>query len=137
VLKSARLLTLTGFRPPKLIGVIIETGRGFIADALGWPPHTRHIDYAPFANYYVWRGRKVQIAYGVVAPKIGEYGDSGIQITALVGGTQVTVNALGAAGTCVESSLRTDCPESFYNHIQQASSVPNGGVGKVIGIAVH
>lgn len=40
-----------------------------------------HLQLVPFAGAHVWRGRRVQILYGVVAGRIGEYADAGIRVT--------------------------------------------------------
>jgi hypothetical protein len=137
VLKSARLLTLKGFVRPRLAHLAIETGRLFDASGRGWPPRGPSPHLAVFNGARVWRHRRVQILYAVVAPRLGQYGDAGIQVTVLVGGTPVTVNVLSAAGTCIVKSLNFDCSNAFYNRVQNVSSVPGGGVGAVVGKPVR
>jgi hypothetical protein len=137
ILKSARLLSLKGFRPPRLVRVGIETSRAIVADGLGWPPGGYDHRLASFGGYQVLAGRRAQILYGVVAPSTGEYGDAGIQLTVVAGGSTVTVNVLSAAGTCVKRSLDINCPDRFYNRIQNVSRVPGGGVDAVVGPAVR
>ena len=123
ILKSATLLPLKDFRAPRLVHLAIEPTRGFLANDIGWPPqNSAHLHLAPFAGAHVWRGRRVQILYSVAAGKVGEYGDAGIRVTVLVGGTLATVDVLSAAGTCVRRSLSINCPDSFYNRIDTAGT---------------
>ncbi len=137
VLESARLLTLKGFRAPRLVRVGIEPYRGFIASDRDWPPDNYPHPVLSLAGFRLHTGRRAQILYGVVTPRTGEYGDAGIQVTVVVGGATVTVNVLSAAGTCVRHSLSVDCPNSFYNRISNVSNVPGGGVVAVTGPVVR
>jgi hypothetical protein len=123
-LESASLVPLKGFPAPRLAHVAVEPGKAFIASGRGWPP-VRGAE--SFTGYRVRRGQRVQIAYGVEASKVGEYGDEGIRVTVLVGGDSVTVTVLSVAGTCViQMPLKHDCPQSFYNHIQNAIPTDQG-----------
>ncbi len=122
ILKAAALLPLKGFAVPRLVHLAVEPTREFAASEIGWPPNGDNLHLVPFAGAHVWRGRKVQILYGVLASKVGEYGDAGIRLTVLVGSTLATVDVLSAAGTCVKYSLNINCPGSFYNRIQKAGT---------------
>jgi hypothetical protein len=121
-LKSATLLPLKGFRTPRLVHLAVEPTREFAASETGWPPAGDNLHLVPFAGAHVSRGRRVQILYAVVAGKVGEYGDAGIRVTVVVGSSPATVDVLSAAGTCVKRNPNIDCPNSFYNRIQNAGT---------------
>ncbi|MGO9161494.1 MAG: hypothetical protein ACLP7J_12400 [Streptosporangiaceae bacterium] len=122
-LKSARLLPLRGFRPPRLVHLAIEPGKDFAAADSGWPPSTEGRDHIqPFAGARIPSGNKrVNILYAVAATKLGDYGDAGIRVTVLAGGTLATVDVLSVAGTCVVPSRKITCPVSFQNRITNAA----------------
>ncbi len=137
ILKSARLLTLRGFRSPRLVRVGIEPNRAFIASGLDWPPDHYGEPVLSLSGFRLRPGRRAQILYGVVAPRVAEYGDAGVQVTMTVAGTTVTVIVLSAAATCVKHSLDINCPNSFFNRIQNAADAPDGGVGAVAGQVIR
>jgi len=100
---------------------------------MGWPPRGYPHRLGSFAGWHVRLIKRVQIVYAVVAGRLGEYGDAGIQVRVTVGGTPVTVNVLSSAGTCITRSLNKDCPEAFYKHISNVSDNPGGGVEAAVG----
>jgi hypothetical protein len=123
ILKSARLLPLKGFLAPQLIHEAIEPGKSFATSDPGWPPTGPKLRLKDFAGYRISPGRRVNILYSVVAAKVGEYADTGIEVSVLVDGRTATVDVISFAGTCIFEVLgNRSCPESFINRIQKVAS---------------
>jgi hypothetical protein len=122
ILKSARLLPLKGFRAPQLIHEAIEPRKIFATSDSDWPPTEPKLPLKDFAEYRIPPGRRINILYSVVARKVGEYADTGIEVTMLVDGRSATVDVISFAGTCILQVLgNRSCPESFINRLQKAA----------------
>jgi len=117
-LKSARLLPLRGFHPPRLIHVALEPGKNFAASDTGWPPNQPRFRLERFAGARIpSSGSRIDIMYSVTATRLGDYADDGIRVTVLGGGGTATVDVISAAGTCIVRSENTMCPQSFQNRL--------------------
>jgi hypothetical protein len=122
ILKSAQLLPLKGFHTPRLVHYAAYTGLIALSSWRNWPPAGAKISLQKFSGYRVRPGRRIMILYGVVAYKLGEYADAGLKVSVLVNGNLGTVDVISPAGTCVVKNPDLNCPNSFYNHVQD---VPN------------
>jgi hypothetical protein len=120
ILKSARLLPLKGFHAPRLVHEAVYTGRRVATSAFDWPPTGLRLSLKSFAGYRIRPGGRIMILYSVIAHRLGEYADAGLTVTVLVNGSQAVVDVISFAGTCVIRSLKHDCPDSFYNRVQDA-----------------
>lgn len=120
ILKSARLLPLKGFRMPRLIHVAAYTGRVTATSDRDWPPTKPKLPLMNFSGYHIRPGHEIKILYAVVARKLGGYADAGLKVTVEVNGSQATVGVSSVAGTCIIKSLNHDCPDSFYNSVDDA-----------------
>jgi hypothetical protein len=121
ILKSAQLLPINGFRLPRLIHEAVYTGLNIVSSARDWPPRGLRLPLKNFAGYRLLPSRKVMILYSVVAHRLGEYADAGIRVTVAVNGSQGKVDVVSYAGTCIVTALGHDCPESFYNRVNNAA----------------
>ena len=120
ILESARLLPLKGFHAPRLIHEAAYTGRPIATSAYDWPPRGLRLSLKKFAGYRIQPGRRIMILYSVIAHRLGEYADAGLRVTVLVNGSRGAVDVISFAGTCIVKSLKHDCPDSFYNRVQDA-----------------
>lgn len=121
-LVSASLLRFKGFPAPRLVGVAVETGKGFMGAGRGWPGKRPGVPIARFAGYVLRTGRRVQILYAITGAKLGvNYVADGVMVNLRQGSLSATIHALGPGAVCVRGH-NTACPNSFDDAFSNATT---------------
>jgi hypothetical protein len=130
-LRSATILPLKGFHPPRLVGVAVErrgrTLRGVMTGGAvtGWPNRSLHVGRLSgyrLPSHGSWHRNEAFVVFVVAARKPGRYALAGVNVTVIENGSKVTARAIGPVAFCVSTRHPpASCPASFTKRAFAAS----------------
>ncbi len=120
-LESAKLIPLKGFATPRLRGMAIEPGRGFVGAGRGSPLAQSRIETVRFRGFKLRDGYRAQVLYAIAGPGVGrDYAAEGVVVSVREGSSAATVKVIGPGGICVLKKLG-DCSKTFENRFTRAA----------------